>query len=416
MRWCSTAVFVTLLSGGSSQSLPKFASDLEDGVRCPAQKIADCSSGSKYLEILQTLENAPILSEDIEFGEDEAQAALNELNFFLKNTCANCVKRVPKKELCEKRVPIFQGLYDHYNAHITDVSKKSCGAAKLICGKLHKVPCNGENFEAIKKRLESTSNKGGGDAMKTMTALNGFLQYKCDNCVKHENALALCETSKDIIEGIINYDDSDYTSPTEVFCKEIENPSAVPKSCADVKAHNSYVSDQEYMIGYPSFKVYCAGMDTFKPTEYVTLEKPNYFTLEQYYNYARGTTLKTTYHKIRIDPITLEVDNGDTTFAESVGAITVCQWDGTCNEKQTWMRYGEAKSCGRTGIAHIDLTGTSFHIPDFKSKVKAGGWKTQFTVTGNEKVMTFSVKGWCAVGGFRGYALSIDDNQSSIIF
>jgi hypothetical protein len=96
----------------------------------------------------------------------------------------------------------------------------------------------------------------------------------------------------------------------------------------------------------------------------------------------RNKDVKTTWHKIRVDPHTLLVHNGDFTFASSVGFSSHHVQDlGETVAKN--IPYGCAFDCeesySMTGVAKIDLRGTPFAVADdqfhFGGCNGAGQWK-----------------------------------------
>ena len=73
---------------------------------------------------------------------------------------------------------------------------------------------------------------------------------------------------------------------------------------------------------------------------------------------AVGTTVRTQYRRIRIDPETLTVDISDQTFATSSGALQVGA------DTITAMPFGVAAACGGDdlAVANIDLGDTPFVV------------------------------------------------------
>ena len=77
---------------------------------------------------------------------------------------------------------------------------------------------------------------------------------------------------------------------------------------------------------------------------------------------ALGTSVRTHYFYLRLDPQTLLVDTSDQRFAMSDGAI-----NHPGGVLVTSMPYGVAMSCnigGDKGLANIDLRGTHFAVAD----------------------------------------------------
>jgi hypothetical protein len=147
-------------------------------------------------------------------------------------------------------------------------------------------------------------------------------------------------------------------------------PPAVPApslaNCAGVHALVPFAPDGDYVLvtDHTILTVYCHDM-AGTPREYVTL--PNTGPDQNFSQYtaglaSRGTNVRTSYRKVRIDPATLRVDIGDTTFASSTGSL-VHSNSGTV---VTTMPYGEAMSCTYRpdGVGNIDLRGTGLQVID----------------------------------------------------
>jgi hypothetical protein len=137
-------------------------------------------------------------------------------------------------------------------------------------------------------------------------------------------------------------------------------------SCAGVHAIVPFAPDGEYVLvtDHTVLTVYCHDM-AGTPREYLTLRRTE--TGQNFSQYtagvaSRGTDVRTSYRKVRIDPATLVVDIGDTTFASSTGSLTHSN-SGTV---VTTMPYGEAMSCTARpdGVGNIDLRGTGFRVVD----------------------------------------------------
>jgi len=135
-----------------------------------------------------------------------------------------------------------------------------------------------------------------------------------------------------------------------------------PRQCEDVRA---------VVPGWDSGPavLYLDG-DAAKPwTAYCTAEDREYLTLTQT-NYAmyKGDQgeqdVRTTFTKIRIDPLTLLVDISDQSYSSSTGTLR----HGSNGPLVTSMPYAVAMDCrgpGSTlGRAAIDLTGTPFVVDD----------------------------------------------------
>lgn len=137
-------------------------------------------------------------------------------------------------------------------------------------------------------------------------------------------------------------------------------------SCAGVHAAVPAAPDGDYLLvtAHTLLLVYCHDM-AGTPREYLSLVQTGPDRNFSQYTAglaSRGTDVRTVYTKVRIDPATLLVDIGDTTFATSTGSLTHSNSGTTV----TSMPYGEAMSCTYRpdGIGNIDLRGTAFVVTD----------------------------------------------------
>ncbi len=159
--------------------------------------------------------------------------------------------------------------------------------------------------------------------------------------------------------------------------------SPLPGSCQDILDDNPNATDGEYTI-FPSnqvFKVYCDNMGG-TPQEYLTLiNTGGDFNFGQYTagGFSYGTNVRTSYTKVRLDPATLIVDINDDAFATSTGSVSH-----NSGSTVSMMPYGTAADCrvapSSSGIANIDLTGTSFAVND---SFTIAGWSPAGSVNGD---------------------------------
>jgi hypothetical protein len=143
---------------------------------------------------------------------------------------------------------------------------------------------------------------------------------------------------------------------------------ALPTSCADIKSATPTALDGTFTI-YPNgaqFQVYCKGMSTVTPTEYLSLV--NVASGANFSQYTAGgatpgTNVVTSYTRVRLDPSTLKVNIGDQMFSTSTGTLS-----GPGGATVTSMPFGTAMACiasgNAAGLANIDLTGTPFAVND----------------------------------------------------
>lgn len=148
-------------------------------------------------------------------------------------------------------------------------------------------------------------------------------------------------------------------------------PAFRPSTCKDIKDVVTDAKDGEYTLyihNEPTYrwKVYCADMQN-QPTEYLSVPHGAGINTSMY---ARsGHQVTSAFEKLRIDPQSLAIDLGDTTFATSNG---VAVHNGTT---LTMAPYGIAMSCdGAPATANINLRGTPFRLegalPQFGTGVK----------------------------------------------
>jgi hypothetical protein len=143
-----------------------------------------------------------------------------------------------------------------------------------------------------------------------------------------------------------------------------------PASCAEVKALDPTATDGDYPLFLDHdvrrpWTAFCRDMASEAPREYLPLQQTG--ADQNFASYtaggrASGTTVRTSYQQLRIDPVTLEVDIADRTYASSSGSVTVA--GGTV----TAVPYGVAADCAGAGSAlgqaSIDLGGTPFAVKD----------------------------------------------------
>jgi len=183
-----------------------------------------------------------------------------------------------------------------------------------------------------------------------------------------------------------------------------------PRTCADVKAMIPTATDRTYTLyldgdASKPWTADCARMTT-TPVEYLSLAGTN---LAQYTagGKASGTTVTTTYTKVRFAPASHQIDISDRTFATSRGRVNH-PMSGQPNIVVTSMPYGVAMDCAGagkdTGVAQIDLSGTHFALMDRQQfatqgngaagKVELSSSRQQAKVTGGGSC------GWTApIGG-----------------
>lgn len=154
----------------------------------------------------------------------------------------------------------------------------------------------------------------------------------------------------------------------------VVDPAApLPATCAAVGTQ----TDGEYTLyvggdkGKP-WTAYCADMATTS-IEYLPLAMVlGDHNMSQYTagGASPGTSVRTSYLRLRIDPVTLAIDIGDQRFSVSSGNLQHSFSDAVSS-----MPFGVAMSCDGApdGMANIDLRGTEFTIASTFATVGAGG-------------------------------------------
>ena len=133
-------------------------------------------------------------------------------------------------------------------------------------------------------------------------------------------------------------------------------------TCQEIRTADPSAIDGEYTlyIGGDAKKpwtAWCYDM-AGTPREYLSLMSGTNYSQYTVGGYTSGSSVRTYYAKVRIDPVTLRVFVADQTFAQSLGSLN---HGGTL---VTSMPYGVAMSCDNkaSGVASIDLTGTPFAV------------------------------------------------------
>ncbi len=140
-----------------------------------------------------------------------------------------------------------------------------------------------------------------------------------------------------------------------------------PSSCDELKAANPQAPDGPSTLfvggdpskGWSAFCVMSGVPGTYLPL--VNIANGN-FSQSTAGGARPGTNVVTKFQRVRIDPVSLEVDPNDITFASSTGMIS----DGRGGAIATAVGYGAACDCigaySQTGIANVDLGGTPFAV------------------------------------------------------
>lgn len=142
---------------------------------------------------------------------------------------------------------------------------------------------------------------------------------------------------------------------------------APPESCEQIRTGTTQPADGTYKL--------FLGSDAARPWDaYCVMSSPavTYLGLpaQTNANYSQytagggrpnGSSVRTQFQRVRIDPLTLRIDNNDLTFSLSAGSLS----DGSGGQI-TKMAYGAAGDCVATnsqaGVGNITLTGTPFAV------------------------------------------------------
>ncbi len=190
---------------------------------------------------------------------------------------------------------------------------------------------------------------------------------------------------------------------TETDVEEVGTASAAietwPATCAELRQKHPTLGDGRYTLhlGHDPKKpwaVYCHTMAS-SPAEYLPLEQVGATANFSQYTAggaSQGTSVKTRYTRVRIDPLTLNVDIGDQTFATSTGQLA------HGSETVTSMPFGVAMSCNgsASGVANIDVTGTPFAVAT--SEFVQGGFMAAGTSTYSASNRVVNVTGGGSCG------------------
>lgn len=191
-----------------------------------------------------------------------------------------------------------------------------------------------------------------------------------------------------------------------------------PESCAEVKLQNPSAGDGQYTLalGGKTASIYCADM-AGTPAEYISLAVTggtnNYalfygsHVLHRYQaGFVAGTDAITHYNKVRINPVTLVVDQNDMRFAviTSEGRNGYDWSNPNFKPVPKTMPYGTAGDCYNSwssrGRGNVNLTGTDFAIAD-STTFAVDGWAANGSINmdAGRQVVNMTGGGWCGGAG-----------------
>ena len=194
-----------------------------------------------------------------------------------------------------------------------------------------------------------------------------------------------------------------FTEPPPPYC--VVNPNDpicdLPATCAEVVAKDPAATDGEYTLYIDRnpdkpWTAYCADM-AGQPSEYLTLFSTggdSNFSQYTAGGASPGSSVRTSFTRVRIDPADMTIVIGDQTFSSSSGSLT------HGSTTVTFMPFGVAMSCdaSASGMGNIDLTGTPFVVT---TGFCQGGFQAQgsSTFSQNDQVVNLTGGGGCGWTG-----------------
>ncbi|ADO75393.1 GON domain-containing protein [Stigmatella aurantiaca] len=176
--------------------------------------------------------------------------------------------------------------------------------------------------------------------------------------------------------------------------------STLPSSCLDIQAIQPEATDGEYTLyanrnPLKPWTAWCHDM-AGTPAEYLPLVHTGTSNYSQYTagGYSPGTSVRTEYTRLRLDPVTLRVTTSDQTFSSSTGQLQ----HGA--QQVTSMPYAVAMGCNRWGVGNVDLRGTPFAVASNTfSRGGASSEGSSFTHSSGNQVVNLSGFGICGWAG-----------------
>lgn len=220
-----------------------------------------------------------------------------------------------------------------------------------------------------------------------------------------------------VADSVVSVNTCAGEQPPPVEAPPTPVPSPTPiityRSCAEIRAARPDAGDDFYMLYFQGdinkpFNVYCRGMAT-APAEYLPLVnygvggRSNY-TLFKVGGATQGEDQYDYFAGIRLDPVTLNVDVEDRTYAETVGFHSFRP--GYEGNRVRRSNFGEARSCvardDRSGRANVDLRGTPFAL-DVATVPKLGGWESAGSAwfSSDRRVAELEGGGFCGAMALR---------------
>lgn len=152
---------------------------------------------------------------------------------------------------------------------------------------------------------------------------------------------------------------------------------ANPATCSELQHNDPSLPDAEYTLfvrneASKPWRARCEGMSGDAPREFLPLKRTggNDNFSEVVAHGATESRIRTSYSKVRIDPVMMRIDVGDRTHATSTGSATVA------GQVITGVALGVSAYCfeapvapflsieDRRAVGNIDLGGTGFALDD----------------------------------------------------
>jgi len=180
-----------------------------------------------------------------------------------------------------------------------------------------------------------------------------------------------------------------------------------PATCQEIKSANPSAQDGEYSLyiqGDPAmhWRAWCHNM-AGTPSEFLSLRETGASSNFSQYTVtpgsaSPGSTVKSSYSKLRIDPVTLRVNTADQTFATSSGQLR------HGGESVTSMPYAVAMSCDAqaSGRANLDLRGLPFEVAANQFGVGGAGSSGNTSYNSDSKRVDLTGGGFCGWNTLRG--------------
>jgi hypothetical protein len=199
-----------------------------------------------------------------------------------------------------------------------------------------------------------------------------------------------------LLLGLATFSTAALANPPPATCQDLKNAGVLLDGESTLYLGND--------LNRP-WRAYCHNMSSISgtPAEYLTLSNTGGdYNFSQYTTgtSSPGTSVRTSYSKLRINPVTLNVNISDKTFASSTGEL-LHAW----RETFTSMSYATAMSCGTTqteGKANIDLQGTPFEVIPGQLMVRGNEAFGSITYSQGNQVVNQTGGGNCGWTGLTG--------------